>query len=220
VLLALCLVPGMLRAQTVPSPYHFINTKQEYGLFAGYAKHGTGRFGYGPKSGLVFGGQYAVRMKGPLAFEASGTLFRGTRDVMDPRRSAGDRKIGTSNVTIGSIDLGLRFSIVGDRTWHGIDPFIDFGLGFALPLSGVTKTDKTLPAGDQYNFQSSFKGTLGTGTRIFLSKRVSLRADARLAFWKLNTPPGFADPTLGFTNSPKSEWVAGTRLTLAALINR
>ncbi len=214
------LTPVALRAQTIPSPYRFIETKQEYGLFGGYARHGTGQFGYGPKSGILFGGQYAVRLKGPLAFEASGTLFSGTRDVMDPRRSAGDRKIGTARTRVGTLDVGLRFSLVGDRTWHGVNPFIDFGLGFAMPMSGTTATDKRLPSGDQYDFQSSFDGMLGAGTRVFITKRVSLRADARFNFWKLHTPPGFADPTLGFTNSPKSEWVAGTRLSLAVLLNR
>ncbi len=219
-LFVLCLLPQTLRAQTIPSPYRFIETTQEYGLFAGYERHGTGQFGYGPKSGLVIGGQYAVRLRGPLAFEASGTILSGTRDVMDPRRPAGNRKIGSSRVMVGTFDVGLRFSIVGDRTWHGLDPFIDFGLGLALPLSGATKTDNLLPDQDRYAFQSSFDGMLGAGTRIFLTKRVSLRADARFGLWKLHTPPGFADPTLGFTNSPKSEWAAGTRLTLAVLLNR
>ncbi len=218
--LLLALSPGALHAQTIPSPYRFIETRQEFGLFAGHGTQGTGRFGYGPGSGLLFGGRYAVRLRGPLALEASTSFFKGNRDVMDPRRPEGDRKIGEAGFLVGTLDVGFRFSVVGDRTWHGLDPFIDFGIGYAFDLAGDRPTDKTLPDADRYSFGSSFHGILGGGTRFFISDRLALRADATVSFWKLHTPPGFADPELGYTNVPRGEWVGGTHLTLTALIAR
>jgi hypothetical protein len=147
-------------------------------------------------------------------------LFSGNRDVLDPARAEDDRKVGEAAFLIGTIDVGLRFSLVGARTWHGIDPFIDFGAGYAFDLAGDSPADKALPAGDRFSFGSGFHGLLGGGTRLFLSRQISLRADATLSFLKLNTPPGFADPTRGFENVARSEWVSGTHLTLTALINR
>ncbi len=219
-ILVLSVLPHLLGAQTIPSAYRFIDTKQEYGLFAGYAKYATGRFGYGPGPGLLVGGRYAVRLKGPLDFEAAGTIFQGKRDVMDPGLPAGQRKIGTTSQRIGIIDVGLRFSLVGDRTWHGLNPFIHMDGGLALPLSGVTNVDRRLPSDYQYVFQSTFDALLGAGTRYFVTRKVSLRADATFGLWQIHTPPGFADPSLGFTNSARSEWVDGVRLTLAVLLNR
>ncbi len=218
IVLILALAPGALRAQTIPSPYRFIETKQEFGLFSGYGSQGTGRFGYGPGHGLLFGGRYAVRLHGPLALEASTSFFSGNRDVMNPARPEGDQKIGEASFLISTIDVGLRFSLVGDRTWHGLDPFIDFGIGYAADMGGARPTDKLLPEADRYSFGSSFHGLLGAGTRYFITDRIGLRADATFSFWKLHTPPGFADPDRGYTNVPRGEWVGGTHLTLTAII--
>jgi len=220
VVLLLAVAPATLRAQTIPSPYRFIETKQEIGLFSGYGTQGTGRFGYGPGHGLLFGGRYALRLHGPLALELSTSFFSGNRDVIDPSRLTGDRKVGEAGFLIGTVDLGLRFSFVGDRTWHGLNPFIDFGIGYAGDLAGESSTDALLLEGDRYSFGGSFHGLAGGGTRYFITDRFGLRADATFSFWKLHTPPGFAEPERGYTNVARSEWVGGAHLTLTAFITQ
>ena len=72
-------------AQTIPSPFTFIERKQEAGLATGYTSAETGRFGLGPSGGLLLGGRYAVELSGPLSLEGHVGVISGTRDIVKDR---------------------------------------------------------------------------------------------------------------------------------------
>ena len=204
-------------AQMVPSPYTFIEAKQEVGPFVGWMRSSTGRFGFGPKGGPVLGARWGIELAGPVSLEGVAGLIRGERDVIDPGRDEGDRVIGTADANIATVDARLKFTLTGARAWHGFAPFLVFGGGLAIDGSGVAPADADLLPADRFDFGTSFFGTLGGGSRWFLSDRLALRGDAVFSLWKLDTPPGFSDPERGFEAVEEGEWVSGLTLTLAVL---
>jgi hypothetical protein len=120
-LVALLTAAGLTRAheasaQAIPSPYRFIEERQELGVFAGYMSAHTGRFGYGPSGGLWFGGRYGLELTGPLSLEAVAGAISGTRDIVSPGRPEDDRVIGEGDVLITTVDGRLKLSIVGTRS--------------------------------------------------------------------------------------------------------
>jgi hypothetical protein len=211
-------VAPRLHAQVVPSPFRFVETRQEAGLFFGTSSLSRGRFGFGPSDALNVGGRWGIRLSGPLGFEAAAGLISGSRDVINPARPEGERKVGKADAQIGTLDGRLRLQVTGDRTWHRLAPFFVAGGGIAFDLSSAAPDDQRLEEQDRFDFGTSFFGTLGTGANLFLSDRLTLRADGIFSLWKLSTPPGFSDPERGFEAVEESEWVSGLHLSLTAAI--
>lgn len=211
------LQPASSHAQTIPSHFTYIERKQEVGPYVGYMSAGSGRFGYGPTGGPVFGTRYGIELSGPMSFEGVIGIVGGTRTVIDPGRDEGDRDIGEADVSIATIDARLKFSFAGERAWKGISPFLTVGGGIAFDVGSPSTFDETLLAEDVFDFGTSFFGTMGLGTRWFISEAVALRADGVFSLWKIDTPPGFSDPSRGFLGVPEGEWLWGTSLNVALL---
>jgi hypothetical protein len=214
---AVLTVPDGAAAQAIPSAYSFIEEGQEVGAFAGYLSAATGRFGFGPSGGLWLGGRYGLELAGPLSLEGVVGAVSGTRDIISPGRPEGDRVIGEGDVLITTIDGRLKFSLVGRRAWHGVSPFIVAGGGIAMDVAESPEADEALESDEVFDFGTSFFGTMGFGTRWFLSPRFALRADALFSLWKIKTPVGFGDPQYGFESVQEGEWVRGLSITGALL---
>ncbi|HKJ02604.1 MAG TPA: hypothetical protein VJ997_09120 [Longimicrobiales bacterium] len=214
----LALTPAVARSQTIPSPFRFVETRQEAGIFAGQASMAKGRFGFGPAGGTELGARWSIDLSGPLGFEVVAARISGTRDVINPAQVVGDPRIGEADANIGTLDARLRLTLTGDRTWHRLAPFVLAGGGMAFDMSGASALDEELLADDRFDFGTSFFGTVGAGARVFLTDRVALRGDAVFSLWKIDTPPGFSSPDRGFTSVEQSEWVSGRHLTLSAVI--
>lgn len=209
------LVASPLRAQQISSPYRFVETRQELGVFGGYATLNSGRFDFGPESGLVGGARWSILISGPLGFEVVGGLLSGTRSVIDPGRAEGDRVVGEADVLLGSGEGRLTLTLTGDRTWHGLAPYVSMGGGMIFDMGGNEAVDEILLAEDRFDFGSSFLATAGLGTRLFLSDRIVARGDALFSLYKIDTPPGFSDPARGFEAVEEGEWVSGLHLTFS-----
>jgi len=218
VVAAVGLQPTPAAGQSIPSAYTYLDKKQEAGPFVGYMSAATGRFGYGPSGGTVFGGRWGVDLSGPLSFEGVAGIVSGTRDVINPGRVAGDWYEGEADALLTMIDARLKFSFVGARAWHGFSPFIVAGGGMAIDASGESELDTRLEAADRFDFGSSFFGTLGFGTRWFVSDSFALRADGVFSLWKLDTPPGFSSAERGLDKVEESEWARGLTITVSALL--
>ena len=205
-------------AQTIPSPFTFIEATQETGLFVGHMSAATGRFGYGPSGGTLFGARYGVGLSGPLSFEGAWGLVSGTRDVINPGRAEGARVVGVGDVLLTTIDARLRFSLTGERAWHGLSPFLAVGIGMVFDLEGSAEADSDLEAEDVFDFGSSLFTTISVGTRLFVSERFTLRTDGVFSIWKIETPPGFSNPLRGFRAVEESEWVRGLSIVVSVLL--
>jgi hypothetical protein len=214
----LLLVPLAGAAQTVPSPFRYVETKQELGLLFGVTNAATGRFGFGPAGGLRLGARWGIRLSGPLGFEGVAGVISGKRDVVNPARLEGDRKIGEADALLGTIDARLRFTFTGDRSWHALAPFIVAGGGLIFDAAGAQALDEELETQDRFDFGSSFQGTFGGGTHLYLTDRLALRGDAIFSLWKIKTPPGFSNPDRGIESVQESEWVSALHLTVSAVI--
>ncbi len=205
--------PSAARAQTIPSPYTYIEQKQDVGVFAGYVSAATGQFGYGPAGGTAFGARYGLQLAGPLSLEGVLGLVDGTRDVVSPSRPAGDRVVGKANVSIVSIDARLKLSATGARAWHELQPFLVIGGGVAWDARGEAPADALVDPDEVFSFRPTFLGTVGAGGRWFATDRFGLRTDGTFSLWKLHTPSGFGDPLLGLGAVPQGEWVRAFSLT-------
>ena len=218
-LLALLLAGApALDAQTVPSPFRFIEGRQEAGPVFGIVDADTGRFGYAPEGGLLFGGRYAIELSGPVSLEGVATLISGERDIINPGRVEGDRVVGQADVRIATVDARFRFSLTGDRMWHRLSPFIVAGGGVAFDTAGDSPEDENLLPEDRFDFGPSFYGTTGLGLRWFVTDRFALRADGTFSLWKVGTPPGYSAPERPFENVAEGEWLQSLGLTLSTLI--
>lgn len=211
-------VPTMSVAQSIPSAFRFVDTRQEAGLFVGTSSMAKGRFAFGPAGGITTGARWGIDLSGPLGFEAVAGVISGTRDIINPAKVVGDQKIGEADALAGVVDARLRFTLTGDRTWHRLAPFLVGGGGLAFDLSKSAELDAELAADDRFSFRTGFFGTAGGGARFFLTDRLALRGDAVFSLWKISTPPGFSSPERGFASVEKAEWVSGRHLTLAAVI--
>lgn len=210
------ILPVSLAGQTVPSVYQFIETRQEAGAFIGTLTMGSGRFGFGPKGGLLIGGRYAIEISGPFSAEGVVGYSPGTRDLIDPSRVKGDRVVGEVDAVLTTVDVRLKFSLTGDRTWHGLSPFIFTGGGIAFDLAEEDEAEQDLLQDDRFKFGTSFMGVLGSGIRFFLSERFMIRSDMGLTLWKIETPRGYVSPERDFQNVGESEWTSGISVTVGA----
>jgi hypothetical protein len=205
--------PGEASAQAVPSPYRFVEERQEVGVFAGYLDAATGRFGYGPAGGLWLGARYGLELAGPLSIEGVVGAVKGTRDIVSPARPEGDRVVGEGDALITTIDGRLKLSVTGARSWRGLSPFLVFGGGVAFDVADQPTSDALLESDEVFEFGTTFFGTAGIGTRWFVTRRLALRTDAIFSLWKLTTPPGFGDPQLALGPVAEGEWVRGLSIT-------
>ena len=208
------IAPRDVAAQRIPSPFAFIEERQEFGPYAGYMSASKGRFGYGPSGGLMVGGRYAIDLSGPLALEAVGGVIRGTRDVVNPARPEGDRVIGEADVLLTTIEGRLRLSATGARTWHGLVPFLSFGGGIVFDTEEAALIETTVLEPDEvFDFGTKFFGSVGPGVKWHVNRRVAVRSDLGFSLWKIDTPGGWGDPQYGFPSVETSEWVSGLSLT-------
>ena len=201
-------------AQSIPSPYRFIEEGQEGGLFAGYFNADAGRFGFGPKSGLATGARYGLELSGPIGLEGVATLAPVGRDVINPGRDEGDRIVDEAESAILFLEVRLRLALTGRRTWHGLQPYFFAGGGAGLDVRGNQAEDQLLSEADRFNFGTKFLGTTGGGVRVMLPGRFVLRLDAAMMLYQLQTPSGFLDPLRNLGDVPENEWVSAKTLSL------
>jgi len=194
-------------AQTIESPYRFIDTKQAGSLYLGYMSTGKGSLDLGPESGLRFGARYNIDVSGPFSLEADVSYFSKMRAVYDTVPGDTSRmKVGDSDFSILVVGAGIRFNLTGARTYRRIQPYVLFGAGVALDLSDPSPEDKALANNLRFDFGTAFLGMFGGGAEIMLSDRYSLRLDARSTLWKLQTPEAFLIKGDQALLLPADEW--------------
>ena len=213
-LILVCLCHGPAAAQTIPSPYRFWDTRQEAGPFVGWISPGRGQYGYGPAPGPMAGARYELGFPGPLSIEGVVDWIPTTRDVIDPRRAEGSRKIGESDAHLLGADLRLKLSVTGTRTWHHLNPFVLSGVGLMWDLAPEGPAEADLQDADRFKLGTAFVGELGGGVRLFANDHWIARTDALLHIWKLDTPTGFRDTSRGFTDIGPGEWVNASSISL------
>lgn len=207
------------QAQSIPSPYRFIETSQRIGVTAGYMFSGEGALGLGPQSAPFMGARYSIRISGPFTAEAEAAFVPSTRMVWDTVAGDTTREvIGEANIRLALASAALRFNITGPRTWHGLQPFLIIGGGIAVDLAGDAEAEEDLPDAVRFDFGTSFAGHLGGGVEWLLSPGWSLRVDGRNTLWKLETPDAFFTTDRGLL-IPTDEWAQNFVLSAGLAIH-
>lgn len=192
-------------AQTIPSPYRYIEETQSAGVFAGYVFADRGDNEIGPHSAPLLGGTYGIRLGGPVSGEALVAVAPSRRTVF--RSAIGGEEeplteIGETSALLALASAGLKLHLTGPRTWRGIAPYAAGGLGFVTDLARSPDGEDEIPETERFEFGPSFAVSLGAGTDWFPSERLALRIEARDLVWRLTTPSGLA-PQL----QEQSAWV-------------
>lgn len=211
--LALACSPVLAAAQTIPSPYRYIEKGQEVSLFAGVLAADPGRFGFGPGDQQLVGARYSVVVSNAFSLEGGATTSFGPRDVVNPAREEGDRIVEEAEVRLLLLEARLQFALTGRRTWHGIQPFTYVGGGVSFDTMGEQDEDFLLEDRDQFDYGTRFTATFGGGFRYALSERWMLRVDTGLVLYKLGYPTGWRSAERGFEGVPNDEWVSGKSLS-------
>ena len=201
--------------QTIPSAYRFFETRQEFSAFGGQISPGTGRFGYGPGPGQIIGIRYGLELSGPLSLEGVASWIPTTRDVVDPSRFGGARRVGSADVQLFAADVRFKLSLIGQRTWHDLSPFLLAGAGMAWDLAQVSPADLDLAEDDRFEFGTAFLGVFGGGLRWFVKDPVTVHAEVGLHLWKLDAPIGFRLVDRGFGDVGSSEWANATSVSIS-----
>ena len=196
--------------QVIPSPYRFIETSQEAGVSQFTLTPEADMFGFGPRGGRMLGSYYQVRVGGPFSVQGDLGYLPATRDVIDPRREEGDRKIGEADVTMATADVRLQFTLTGPRTWYRMAPHLFAGGGVAMDFAPDQDIDMVLEEDDRFTFGPSFLGSFGGGLKFFVFERIAIRAEGIVTYWKVNTPRGFLRTDRGLVPPPEGSDEPGT----------
>lgn len=210
-------VPGRLAAQSIPSPYEYVETRHSVSVYGGYLQTDPGRLDLGPQPAPLFGARYGIHLTGPLLGEVDLGLVPTTRTIY--RRTSNQPNpplvgIGEAEVMTFLAEAGLVFQITGARTWRGLAPYLSLGGGLATGINQGDDDEGGLSEDQLYRFGPAFAAAAGVGTNFFVSERISIRLDFRDHFWRLNYP-------VGLTGTPEreSQWRHNFGLTLGSAIH-
>ncbi len=190
-LLALLLgAPGALAAQqvgTAPerSPFQDILTHETFTLFAGRFAGNANAAGTGARPGLILGGRFNVSVSSALDISATfGEVFTNRLRI----DAGGDtaRVMGNLNVRLIAADLGLQLNLTGDKSWHRLAPYAYIGLGVTTPTAKVVD-----PGG--FELGTDFTVVPAIGTRLFVSRSLSLHVEARDYYYRYTFPLFYFD---------------------------
>src|SRR5690606_11051392 len=123
--LSVC-VAAEAAAQTITSPFRYIEERHTFGVFAGHLSTNTGQFDLGPQSAPMFGARYNMRFSGPLSGDLQVGVTQTSRNVYVPAPIGSENPpalIGERDMTLVSALAGVRFHFTGSRTYRGIAPF-------------------------------------------------------------------------------------------------
>jgi hypothetical protein len=194
------------------SPYRDMQIGSNFVATAGYLSGERGRVGVSPSDGNIYGIRWERPFSRTLGLVFSLAEGQTTRYLVDPTKDSASRTTGPVDNPVGLADIGLYLMLTGGKTWHGFAPSLGLSLGAVWA---------SRPPGDtsDYNFGTRFEFAPQAGLRWYLAKRLSIRGDARLVFWKLSYPLQYKQPGPDGSrvlpiNATTSEWTHHPWLSL------
>jgi hypothetical protein len=191
-LLLTALLPYRLTAQVGHDPQHSpfqdVTTRQTITPFVSEFFGNRAHAGVGAQAGLAFGGRLTTALSGPLELWATFAMISSKRNVIDPSKPASARMSGPIDLRLVSADLGIALRLTGDRSFHGLEPYVGIAFGVVAPTKTVTD-----PGGFSANSNITFVPTIGTRARI--GRFVSLTLEARDNLMRYEWPSAYFFPT-------------------------
>ncbi|MBI1809175.1 MAG: hypothetical protein HYR75_04695 [Gemmatimonadetes bacterium] len=224
ILFALCFATSPLAAQgsTPPaqvgalpdqSPFRDLEDGQRFGLVAGIWSFGHDPVNVGPNgTSPAFGLRYDLYLGGPAYFSVQALSGSVVRNVIDYLKHPASRLVGTQSSVLTDVNAGLTIALTGARSWHHVQPLVNFGLGMMFD-AGDSQGDVS-----GFAVKPALSLNTGMGVRWITSKNSELRADLALAFWQLKYPQNYrstdADPQAVYPTGSLSPWTVNKTVTL------
>jgi hypothetical protein len=192
VILLTALSPCRLTAQVGHDPQHSpfqdVTTRQTFTPFVSEFFGNRANAGVGAQAGLAFGARFTQALSGPLELWATFAVINSKRNVIDPSKPDSARMTGPIDLKLLSADLGIALRFTGDRSFHGLEPYLGVAFGVVAPTATVTD-----PGGFQSTSHLTFVPTIGTRARI--GRFVSLTFEARDNVFRYDWPSTYFFPT-------------------------
>lgn len=212
-------LPAVAAAQvghpTSESPYRDVSRRPRASIFGGWYAAANDEAGVLPKSAPILGAKFEVHVGGPADITLRLGHVSTERSVIDPTKSSGSRFVEDREVTLGFGEIGLSFSLTGAKTWHGIMPTLNGGIGLVSDFKGADVGG--------FRHGTTFVVGYGLGVRYIPSpsSRWSLRGDAGSYIYSLEYPLSYYTPagdgTTVLTQATKrSQWRNNWTLTVGA----
>jgi hypothetical protein len=218
--LAVLLLAGAAEAgaQAITSPFEWVEERHSVGAFFGHLSTQRGRVGQGPHSAPIIGARYTLRFTGPLSGEASLAGIPTRRTVLSRPAGAADTippvALGEADMVLLLAEAGVRFTVTGQRTWHGLAPYATATGGIRANVSGAGELNEAIAEEQRVPLGPGFALGVGAGTSWFLTDRVSLQVDARDYLWRLTVPGGLTG-----TGTRQTNWAHNLALTIGGAVH-
>jgi hypothetical protein len=186
------------------SPYRDLEYSLEWTLLAGYYSASPERLDVAPKSGPMVGARWDWRVGGPAYLWTRAVGASLEHRIIDPSKPAGQRFVGSRNLPLLFADAGLGLSLTGFKTWRGLVPLINAGVGTTADVSGRSDVAK-------YRFGVPFTLTYGAALKLIPGGQWQFRADWTSYLYQISYPEsyflrtGTDDPVL-LPNAPRRVW--------------
>ena len=166
------------------SPYRDLKYGQFVTTTSGYVLGDGGDFGLGPHRGFFTGLRHEFLADRTVTLALGGGYGWLERNIADTSIATGPRVTGPVDQQVTFGELVVQFNVTGGKTWHSLAPFVTAGAGLAF--------GRPVPADvSGYKFRTRLYIAPGAGTRVFLTRRLYLRLEARALFWNLTYPGSF-----------------------------
>lgn len=187
------------------SPYKDLRRSSGVSVMTGWIMGDRGRLKIGHSNGRTYSISFEVPVGSGISLQPTVSYAETERYVIDPFKNVDERVSGPVPDDMMLIDLGVRFLLTGNKTWHGLTAYASGAIGMASSMSGPR---------DRGNYELGRKLTLngGLGLRFLPLRRLSLYGDARITMWRLSYPPDYYRPAspdnipVLFPNDSDSDW--------------
>jgi len=186
------------------SPYRDRDTNRDWTFFAGTFHAEPDPVGVAPTDGPLAGVRWQMYLTGPLYFGVRLAGASVDRMEIDPTKTIEERFVRNERVPMVLADAELEMSLTGHKTWHGLEPFFNGGVGFAADIRGRTDI------GD-YRFGIPFMMTFGAGMTWSPNDDWAVRFDWANFIYRINYPGSYylkttQDPPVRDAGLSQSFW--------------
>lgn len=204
------------------SPFRDMEYRQEVTLFGGYFAASNDIAGVAPRGGPATGLRYELRIGGPAQLMVRAMRVESERRLLDAGSGAPARDLGTRSQPLYAADLGVSLNLTGQKSWHGLIPVVNGGIGLVSDFkSDADPQSDTTATG--FKFGTPFAFSFGAGVRWAPGGRFQLRADVGDFLYQVKYPasyftaPSGVDPVLG-SDVKQNQWKNNVALTLGASV--
>lgn len=210
VLLACLALAGTAQAQVghdpARSPYRDMRYGQFVSVTVGRVFGDGGKIGFGPHHGQVAILRHDFLADRPLSISLGAGYAKVDRNFALAETQA-NRLRGPAEHDVWFGEGNVQLNLTGGKTWRGLAPYLGLGVGLAVA--------ERIPGDSSgYKFGTKFYLAPAAGVRVFLSRRLFLRMEARTNFWSLtypaglrNDPDGQFGPEQPILTGEGKEWV-------------